>query len=1099
MKRVHHTLLLAYSFLALWPFVTTAQSLARYQSLDPQHPITISKGVVSFGGQQWTIGPKTFLIDQQLTSKQCETSPYIYNSIQEAAANLTDGKAEEPMTLLFAPGVYWVDNPDDPEVRRGKDGQPPFGMVIHCDKLHLIGLTDNPQHVVLASQRGQTQGAIGNFTMFSFHTDSLWVKNLTMGNYCNVDLDYPLSPTLSRPKKSEAITQAQVAFCDGDWVDAVNCRFVSRLNLCPIVGSKDALYTNCHFESTDDALNGSAIYNGCDFDFYAPKPLWSTSGYGAVFVNCDFNVCHGNHEQYFCKHPGQVTVIDCRFHAPEGTYIGWTPNAPKWLRNYQSSTTLNGQPILIGSHQPENSITDRPSSLIGQQIHINHHEATLLTGGDNLHLVCRLTNRKHCQVESNCQWRVEPGYEQYVQLVQDGSTACIVKPTNEKEEAATFCIIATTPAGYEAACKVTVLPRKLPAPTFSRLPRIVVKDGVAWLDGQLSLNGRNDESDITWLRIDPISGRETVAAVSTKGRPTYSYQLMPPDAGKQLVAVVCPKSARSDYGDTIRTAPTKVIKAKGIIPTNTWETDFHDFPCMNQPQIMEGEWTIGGHKPADTDNYPWTIDSQKQYWHYGTGINGCKGEGLLQDAQGARMVYTPLPANYGNMSLELWCDPSKTAGQGFSSALGQYMDLYIKYDTRARSGYGLRIIRTTKYANAVDFILMRYDNEKATPLTEALSTTCFRTGCTIQLAYEDGQLMATATTTTPQPDSPLAKKVKLSANVPHNTFGGIGIQHTGTTGEGTTMLHRLRVTFNEDTQPSVPTGEYLPADPNYDNPSMWITEDGDSLGTGADIFYVVSTWELDWQAADGSTAHYADVWNPLHRQHMATEINAVAKYMAPGNRFYAPFYRHATIEAFLTLNDDSIRRRTRIAMQDVCDAFDRFLQQRDTSRPLILAGFSQGGMAMVELLKHISDETYDQIAATYIMGYQVTPQDTATCRHIRPAQRADDTGVTICYNTMKDVRYVNPVISATCIGINPVNWRTDDTPAILHDSITVTLSPKYHVLIVKGYDGAEYRPFRNFINVGDIHSCEPYLYSDCLRQNFAVRTRAFREKKANMK
>ena len=95
---------------------------------------------------------------------------------------------------------------------------------------------------------------------------------------------------------------------------------------------------------------------------------------------------------------------------------------------------------------------------------------------------------------------------------------------------------------------------------------------------------------------------------------------------------------------------------------------------------------------------------------------------------------------------------------------------------------------------------------------------------------------------------------------------------------------------------------------------------------------------------------------------------------------------------------------------------------------------------------------------------------------------------------MKDVKYVKPVIAATCFGINPVNWRTDDTPATLHDTITVRLDPDYHVLVVTGYSGSEYHPYGNLINVGDIHSCEPWLYSNCLRKNFAVRTRQWRKK-----
>ena len=300
---------------------------------------------------------------------------------------------------------------------------------------------------------------------------------------------------------------------------------------------------------------------------------------------------------------------------------------------------------------------------------------------------------------------------------------------------------------------------------------------------------------------------------------------------------------------------------------------------------------------------------------------------------------------------------------------------------------------------------------------------------------------------------------------------------------------------SSDDNVSTKLAEFIPNAPDYGNDMMWVTADGDTTGTGADIFYVVSTWEEDWTTPEGRVCHYADVWNPEHREHMAVkEINKVTAYMSPGNRFFAPYYRHTTLEAFLSQNEDTIHNRTRLAMDDVCKAFDHFQARRDKSRPLIIAGFSQGGLGVVELLKHIDDETYSQLAAAYVLGYKVTPEDTIACKHIKAAKGETDTGVTICYNTVKDVKYIQPVIAATCMGINPVNWRIDATPATLHDTITVTLSPDYHVLVVSGYSGSEYPPYRGFLNVGDIHSCEPWLYSECLAKNIAVRAKRWHDK-----
>ena len=82
-----------------------------------------------------------------------ENHPYAYSGFREAAAHFGDS-----CTLYIAPNVYWVDDPDHPEVVTGQNGREPFGIVIRAKKLHFIGLSDDARQTILASQRGQMQG-----------------------------------------------------------------------------------------------------------------------------------------------------------------------------------------------------------------------------------------------------------------------------------------------------------------------------------------------------------------------------------------------------------------------------------------------------------------------------------------------------------------------------------------------------------------------------------------------------------------------------------------------------------------------------------------------------------------------------------------------------------------------------------------------------------------------------------------------------------------------------------------------------------------------------------------------------------------------------
>jgi hypothetical protein len=289
--------------------------------------------------------------------------------------------------------------------------------------------------------------------------------------------------------------------------------------------------------------------------------------------------------------------------------------------------------------------------------------------------------------------------------------------------------------------------------------------------------------------------------------------------------------------------------------------------------------------------------------------------------------------------------------------------------------------------------------------------------------------------------------------------------------------------------------EHVPQAPSYTSANMWHIELND-VGDGADVFYIPSTWEFDWQTADSVVSHYADTANPQHLADMNIEMTAAAEYMAEGNNFYSPYYRHITLDSWATLNEDTISRRYHdVAWVDIQNSFNYFLEHYNNSRPFILAGFSQGAKSVVELMKVMPENVRKRMVAAYVLGYKVTPDDVVAAPWITAASDSIDTGVTICYNSVSDVKYIKPVVSSpNVMCINPVNWRTDATPAILNDTITVTLNTDYNVLVLDGFDGSYLPNILNILNVGDYHGIEPWVYSECLRKNFHQRIKAFRQR-----
>jgi hypothetical protein len=831
----------AFSFASLLLTIySAAQSVSGYQSLDKKQPIVFGGKYIVFKGDTIVLGPKAFFIDGSLTDAQAAAYPFVFNSVNKAAIQLSNGTEAEPMMLYLAPYVYWIDNPDDTVVRVPKEGATPYGLVIACEWLKFKGLTDQAENVVMACNRGQTIGAQGNFTMFRFIGQGTGSENLTFGNYCNVDLVYPLKPELSRLKRASAIVQAQLIHCNGDKVVARNTRFISRLNLCPFVGGKRVLFDRCHFESTDDALCGTGVYLNSTLDFYSSKPFYQTTGTGAVFLNCAIRSFAGP-EQFFTKAPGAVAVVDSRFTSATSGYWGWQDVVPAETRNYQLNVSLNNKPLFIGKANPASTV-DMTGKNIGDAYRFMYGGNTvyntynLLRGDDDwdpmnskalvmaaeketgknysslpVHLSITPTRiaietRKNSVLLSaktlrfgnylftgeKVSWSVALKDKAFVQLKSsDDGSSCIVIPLNNTDSTRQVVVMATTALGLEAASVVTVAPAILEAPSFRNNPSLK-SNANGMLQVMYSLDaGYKDQSEITWYRCSDAKGTNPIeVGVSRNHVPLTRYCLSAGDIGYYLMASVAPKHIRSKLGEANSVVMKNPVKPADIkSPSNMLVTDFKNLSVKNQPKVMPGFFTFEhfNAKEADSRN---NVNKDRDAWYYGDGMDGAAGmQGLLQ-GRSAVMRYTPEGEKYSDMKLTVTVAPFKTAGQGFSVA-HLYMDVLIKMDTKTMTGYALRFIRTTKYHDAVDCILMKYDGGEAIAISEPLSTTAFRTPCTITVEVKGIKLLASASTTQKIENRPgLVKEVKFEKNIATNAFGGFGVVYNG---GSPTMINRLKV------------------------------------------------------------------------------------------------------------------------------------------------------------------------------------------------------------------------------------------------------------------------------------------------------------------
>lgn len=869
------------------------KTLEGYTPMDSSDPVEFGGTYIKYQGETIQLSETAIYLDGSLSDELAAQYPYVYNDITKAlsADALKNGTADKPMTVYVAPYVYWIDDPAATDTVQKTEGYSvPYGMVVNSEYLTIKGLTGNPDNVVLAGNRGQSHASNGNYTMFRFNSSgALTVKNITIGNYCSVDLDYPLMSELNQAKRTETITQAQLADVSGDKMFADNCNFISRLNLDPINGASRSLYNNCHFESTDDALNANAVYVGCDFDFYGNRPLYSSYGTGSTFLGCTFNCKILNVEaeptQFFTKEGGTITAVDCVYNSNLSVpiSIGWTKTPSTSLKCYQSNIIHNGQSITIGGEGAKEtvdmtgkSVLDAYKVVSGGKTYYNTYN--LLKGSDDwdplgvkdvikaagqdtvatqLSITSDVTEIESGKETASIGGTVNYFYgtndttqkitysvsdedKAYVKLTDNGDGTCKVEGTNNDDAARKVIINASTESGLEAAAGITVKPSKIEAPAFTKAP-VITNDGQGSLkvDYSLDLGSREDMSAISWYRCTDAEGSNPIlVAVTRNDSPEYTYKLTAGDVGYYIMAKVESKNIRSDYGTPVNTVYDKAIGVKDVRSKNL-STDFSNFPNVKQSEIKAGFWTVDYNRPADTESFgSWQGADTEEPWKYGTTGNGCVGAGLYEGTQGARLMYTPVEGTYGDMSLKLVVDPAKTAGQGFGSA-GQYMDVLLKFDTSTLTGYGLRIVRTKASSNAVTFVLVKYDNGTVTEISDEVIASCYATGCTISLKAEGNKLTAHVETPTEQLADQAAKGyphvVDLTADIEVNSFGGVAIQHTGTVGSGgwqnTTMLHNLNVTWEGENNQNP---EYVEGNPSDNENPAEKPDDSTGTSTGAD-------------------------------------------------------------------------------------------------------------------------------------------------------------------------------------------------------------------------------------------------------------------------
>ena len=289
---------------------------------------------------------------------------------------------------------------------------------------------------------------------------------------------------------------------------------------------------------------------------------------------------------------------------------------------------------------------------------------------------------------------------------------------------------------------------------------------------------------------------------------------------------------------------------------------------------------------------------------------------------------------------------------------------------------------------------------------------------------------------------------------------------------------------------------------NYCDEKYWYDNGCQYDENKIDVFYCLSTSLVKAVDSDGNKTLNSTI-SLQDRKIMNNEYEYISSEMFDKKHFnfYAPYYRQSTFEAYgipEKINRLDFFSSFRLTQIDICDAFDYYMEHQNNGRPFIIAGFSQGALLTQVLLKHMSDEQYSKLIASYTIGFRVAEKDLKHS-HFKPATSADDLGAIISYNSVESVDHIwKEIEDNAAICINPLNWKTDDTPAELiydGDKATVHVDQDHHLLVVEGLDSSKYDGRGYPIDKGIYHMWDIRFYADNIRENAIHRAELY--KKAN--
>lgn len=299
--------------------------------------------------------------------------------------------------------------------------------------------------------------------------------------------------------------------------------------------------------------------------------------------------------------------------------------------------------------------------------------------------------------------------------------------------------------------------------------------------------------------------------------------------------------------------------------------------------------------------------------------------------------------------------------------------------------------------------------------------------------------------------------------------------------------------------------------PDYADSNSWVSMP-ETTGFEVDTFFLLPTVNMKMIEPGND-----DITVERNAARYVKTLEIEKGIVSGCTNIFAPFYREASIGCYLQTNGrvaDYIVGQNEtffdIAYNDVRNAWLYYVEHLNEGRPVVLFAYSQGAQILLRLLAEFCETEVltSRMVAAYAIGMTVTEDYIKENPQIRMAEGETDTGVVISYNAV-DAAYEMPKSKEA--SINPLNWKTDSTPAAKTENLGFTVVnsqgevtmeiPQYCGAVIDSGSGKliatdmenrdELMAVDSIFPAGDYHLYDLVFFYRNLQKNVETRVAAF--------